>query len=335
MDGKVTYLLGAGASKNALPLVKEFPERLEKFMTDCMEILSFDPNKDKIIRMSDNEKRKAIQNHLIISDLKWLLEKVKKHASIDTYAKKLFVTESTQELYKLKMLLILFFAYEQINNLDDRYDSFIAAIINEKNEISNSIRIMSWNYDYQFEKAFSEYRQISKIDIIQEILNIAPSKNIENPRKLIDDIFEIIKLNGTTAVMERDNTMEVINIFEDFSDQSPTIKKARLEQFYGNKKIYPLVNFAWESNHNQDYLTKAVEIAKLTTVLVVIGYSFPFFNREIDRKIIRSIPNLDKLKIYIQDINPENIIDRLSSIIDSKNIIPIKDVEQFYLPPEL
>lgn len=334
MDGKVTYLLGAGASKNALPLIKDFPERLGKFMTDCLTILSFNPNKEKkMITTKDIGRGKANENHQIISDLKWLLEKVKKHASIDTLAKKLSITESNQELKKLKMLLIMFFAYEQIKNVDERYDSFIAAIINERKEISNSIRILSWNYDYQFEKAFSEYLQIDKLAIIQEILNIAPSKNIKNPRKLTDDIFEIVKLNGTTAVMERENTMEVKNIFEDFSDQSPTNLKAKFEQFYGNPKIYPLVNFAWESNHNQDYLAKAEEIAKLTSVLVVIGYSFPFFNREIDRKIIRSMTNINK--IYIQDINPENIINRLSSIIESKNIIPIKDVEQFYLPSEL
>ncbi|MCX6558300.1 MAG: hypothetical protein NTW95_12860, partial [Candidatus Aminicenantes bacterium] len=294
----------------------------------------FNPNKEKkMITTKDIGRGKANENHQIISDLKWLLEKVKKHASIDTLAKKLSITESNQELKKLKMLLIMFFAYEQIKNVDERYDSFIAAIINERKEISNSIRILSWNYDYQFEKAFSEYLQIDKLAIIQEILNIAPSKNIKNPRKLTDDIFEIVKLNGTTAVMERENTMEVKNIFEDFSDQSPTNLKAKFEQFYGNPKIYPLVNFAWESNHNQDYLAKAEEIAKLTSVLVVIGYSFPFFNREIDRKIIRSMTNINK--IYIQDINPENIINRLSSIIESKNIIPIKDVEQFYLPSEL
>jgi len=335
MDGKVTYLLGAGASKNALPLIKDFPERLDRFMADCIGILSFNPNKEKMITQRDVERRKAIENHRIISDLKWLLENVKKHASIDTYAKKLFVTGRTEELKKLKMLLILFFAHEQIKYVDERYDSFIAAIINEKKKISNSIRIISWNYDYQFEKAFSEYLEIDKLAIIQEILNIAPSKNIKNPRKLKDDVFEIVKLNGTTAVMERENIMEVKNIFEDFSDLPPTSLRAKFEQFYGNLKIHPLVHFAWESSHIQDYLAKAEEIAKLTKVLVVIGYSFPFFNREIDRRIIQSIPDLDRIKIYIQDINPENIIDRLSSITKSKNIIPIKDVAQFYLPPEL
>ena len=333
--GKVTYLLGAGASKNALPLVKEFPVRLEKFMTDCMGILSFNPNKGTMITMKDVQRKNRIGDHQMISDLKWLLEKVKKHSSIDTFAKKLSVTGRNEELKKLKMLLILFFAYEQIRNVDERYDGFIAATINENKEISNSLRILSWNYDYQFEKALSEYLEISNLDTIQEILNIAPSKNINNPRKLTKDIFEIAKLNGTTAVMERENTMEVKTIFEQFTAQSPASLRGKFEQFYGNPKIYPLVNFAWESNHNQDYLKKAVEIAKLTSVLVVIGYSFPFFNREIDRMIFQSIPNVDSIKIYIQDINPENIIDRLSSITKSKNIIPIKDVEQFYLPPEL
>jgi hypothetical protein len=71
MDGKVTYLLGAGASKNALPLIKDFPERLGKFMTDCLAILSFNPNKEiELITTKDIGSRKAVEKHRIISDLK-------------------------------------------------------------------------------------------------------------------------------------------------------------------------------------------------------------------------------------------------------------------------
>jgi hypothetical protein len=39
--------------------------------------------------------------------------------------------------------------------------------------------------------------------------------------------------------------------------------------------------------------------------LVVIGYSFPVFNREIDNRLIGKMAKLTK--VYIQDANPERI----------------------------
>ena len=70
---KVTYLIGAGASRNALPIVTELPERilaiLEKIKDTDGKILD--------IAFTDNERlpltKKAALNHLI-ADLKWLAE---------------------------------------------------------------------------------------------------------------------------------------------------------------------------------------------------------------------------------------------------------------------
>lgn len=43
-------------------------------------------------------------------------------------------------------------------------------------------------------------------------------------------------------------------------------------------------------------------------------------------------------KVYIQDLNPADIADRFGSIrsdIDRNSLVMVKDVEQFFLPPEL
>jgi hypothetical protein len=104
------------------------------------------------------------------------------------------------------------------------------------------------------------------------------------------------------------------------------------------------ISFAWDnqqymSKNFEDALQKAIQDAE---VLVVIGYTFPFFNREIDREIFKYMPNLKK--IYIQDPNAEQIESSLDSLYSNqhtgvtkvnKNVIPITNTSQFYLPPEL
>ena len=105
------------------------------------------------------------------------------------------------------------------------------------------------------------------------------------------------------------------------------------------KEIYDCkinINFAWFQD--RAFINKLSEIYGLTDTLVVIGYSFPFFNREVDRKIIRSMPKLKK--IYIQDYAPLNIKSRFLSILPDWQdrgiqIIPVDDVNEFFLPPEL
>ena len=73
-----------------------------------------------------------------------------------------------------------------------------------------------------------------------------------------------------------------------------------------------------------------------TESIVVIGYSFPYFNREIDRTIFAGIPNLKT--IYIQDPNPDAVEPSLRAVLQDGSNVKIehqKDCTQFYLPREL
>ena len=76
-----------------------------------------------------------------------------------------------------------------------------------------------------------------------------------------------------------------------------------------------------------------------STILVIIGYSFPFFNREVDNRLISSFVNSDNsLKIYIQD--PSVNEDQISFLkerfeITNIDIEAIRAVDQFFLPPQL
>ena len=71
--------------------------------------------------------------------------------------------------------------------------------------------------------------------------------------------------------------------------------------------------------------------------LVVIGYTFPFFNRNIDRTLFDAMKNLKT--IYIQDPNAENLIQNIRPVLSDRHsqtkIIPLTNVDQFYLPAEL
>jgi hypothetical protein len=71
-------------------------------------------------------------------------------------------------------------------------------------------------------------------------------------------------------------------------------------------------------------------------VLVILGYSIPFFNREVDRFILEEIYQTSAA-IYIQDKFPDDVAQRVSSIWhgSTPQIHLIEDVKQFYLPPQL
>jgi len=145
-----TYYIGAGASCNVLPLVKQSAEN---------------------------------------------------HASIDTFAKKLYIKNEQHNLLRLKATLSCYFLILQgLNNVDQRYDTFFASITNkDENEnviLPDNIKIISWNYDIQFEKAFNIY-----LDNIKYLSTQLQAPPITGGRFEFDySKFGIIRLNGIADV---------------------------------------------------------------------------------------------------------------------------------------
>ena len=102
----ITYLIGAGASANALPVVGDMKNRMKAFLNfleyyeDANQIFDgLTTKKDEIIKSFDE-----------------ILSESFKHATPDTYAKKLFLKdsiESNKNLEKLKFFLSLYFLFEQ------------------------------------------------------------------------------------------------------------------------------------------------------------------------------------------------------------------------------
>jgi hypothetical protein len=359
---EVTYLLGAGASANSLPVVSNFRQRLVSFRNllnelreDQLNPAAFEALPKKLIEFNPTLTE-------IITEINWLIEESTSHQTIDTFAKKLYLTNS-KDLFRLKKILILFFTIEQMaRSTDLRYDSFLASIFKKSKSnltLNNSVRIITWNYDMQIELTLRKYITKAIYDLKDEF-QIYP--NVASLKQNEFDIskFSVIKLNGEASWNlqgNRINDRYYLNSLFNDRYQRPT----RIREFLGDiledyEKIFKLgelpeflkhMNFAWESDENFDSkhenysfnIWNAIEIAKQTDILVIIGYSFPVFNREIDFKIMDEMIAVDK--VYIQDNEPEKIKSTIENAFKwfspqyNKHFQLEKNVNQFVIPYEL
>lgn len=334
---QIAYLFGAGASAQVLPTVKEMPERI-KVVRDFIEAnYIFEKNETLLIR-ADIQVNKNECKAYLLEGLDNLYDKAKAYSTIDTYAKKLNILNKSREIEELIFFLALYFNIEQkIVGVDPRYETFLVSILNFSTyKFPDNLKFLTWNYDLQMEAAH---------ELIENSGNDSFSFSLFNTekRELSQEKFASFKLNGSSNFAGR------------FDDFLPLVKSLNTKVCRNTDLDFPLgfgyvhtknrnrvydgyinLNFAWYKNG--DYLNTVSSICELTEVLVVIGYSFPFFNREVDRQIIRKMSKLSK--IYIQDCYPENIKSRFLSILPDWEkrgieIIPVSDVSQFFLPPEL
>jgi hypothetical protein len=78
----------------------------------------------------------------------------------------------------------------------------------------------------------------------------------------------------------------------------------------------------------------AKKILNNTSNLVIVGYSFPYYNYEIDKELLRWLPK--NSKIYYQDYNADlNIFQEKFQIPNKPNIKIFnseKSLLQFYIP---
>ena len=338
----VTYLFGAGASVGSLPVVEQFPKRIIEFIKTIKEEkykLPEDESFGKELGIIPENSKYQTQNDFI-NNLTWLREESERHESIDTYAKKLYIRKDNDQLLKLKATLSAYLIFEQARNrIDMRYDSFFASIIKEKiQNLPKNIKVLSWNYDFQFEKAFSSYTGYSELNLNQDMLHVFTKFSKNYP---INDNFSICKINGTTSFFTQRSSQRYFfnNLNEPFNIK---LIERVLSNYFGllnlEDKLYPGLSFAWEKWEEGDFniVKRSIACTENTDILVVIGYSFPFFNRDVDREIIGSMKNLNK--VYFQSIDPNDIKERFLSIredIEEKKLIPISNVKQFYLPIEL
>lgn len=345
----ITYLLGAGASYNALPVVNQINDRLKEFksiLTRTIDFPNFTPQSgkriDKYLLNYGNEKIESSSKHIkkdMLNEMReavqWLIDENSKHFSIDTFAKKLYLQKEFQLLQKLKITLCCFFVYLQNDSLDSRYDSFFASVLDDLRDLPNNLKFLSWNYDYQLEKAFSNFVLNQNLQSNQNALNVC-SKGIKSSDSNLINKFSVFKLNGTTSLL---NNGQNINILDNLNEDDDVLFDNIITYYYFAiyHKIPLTLSFAWEEDSN-NYINSVTECIKNTDILIVIGYSFPFFNRKIDKHLLNNMSQLKR--IYIQDpFNGESIEERINSLLPKEIFKPIqykqvKMTDQFYIPIE-
>ncbi len=328
---QITYLFGAGASANAVPVVSNFAKNLNDFRNWVG--LTKGPLLDHI---------KEIRGRFI-EDLTIVIEGCKDHYSIDTYAKKLYLTEQHEKLKRLKRILDAFLIHIHFtgnNNIDKRYDAFIAAIMQEgpNNEFyfPSNLKILSWNYDIQFELASQYYFSGLKPEIIcNNRLQMIPnhSKPIINTQ-----LFSYVKLNGTSGaeIIKDRFYMKWQDYITFLGSPSNSGLLTKILYDYNERRdanIVPALTFAWEHNSMSVYSWEsAKDIAEKTNILVVIGYSFPSFNRSLDKTLLNSMPKLEEVVIQTKDNTVNEIISKVSSIRNDITINSHIGVEEFHIP---
>lgn len=138
--------------------------------------------------------------------------------------------------------------------------------------------------------------------------------------------YSLIKLNGTAGFVDIKTGENIIDfkidtltdgIFEMFEEALLTKRN----------KFHNGVRFAWE---NESISTEAITMAnkkiKDADIIVVIGYSFPYFNREVDRQLFRGLENIGpNKKIYLQAPSDsiESIENRFKAILPK---YPLKNI---------
>lgn len=348
---KITYLLGAGASYYSNPIWKEQGKTMlyvAKKVIDFIERDHFHFKDSNYI---------SIRNNIILIDFFKNLEKFGKlameYGSIDIYAKRLSIIEKHQELNDLKYCLSVFFdiwenfistqtvlKYDSGNKsnndiyfekIDKRYFALLSVLLEKGNKapkLNENVSFLTWNYDLQLESSFESFLP-HKSPTMEHTNGYLNFMNLDD----CDKRKEIIHLNGF-----RGNFRHLNKFYETVEKQYLNSLEEYLYKFLQNFDQFNetdysnSIKYSWEINSN--IKEKALKVMRDTNILVIIGYSFPAFNRMIDSELIKEFEkNGGYKKVYYQDpFGNSELIKLLFS--ETTTVESINNSSQFHIPHE-
>lgn len=356
--------MGAGASANSLPVSNQYIERFE--------IL-----KDFILRHRNaNQCPNSPKLDEIFSDFDWIIQQIKgSDSSVDSLAKSFFDKNDRVDINKIKKILTFFFIIEQLRNpLDKRYLPFLVKIWpGPRSQLPcDKIRIINWNYDCQVEMSLGRLanytNQFESTNLKRQCLPSSlylheDSIQTDFYASCARDSFTLCHLNGICYCYKHDVYKSKITqasmvsfpfpeLFDPF--ESPPALMNELNKQIDNycdlmnrAGNFPGIEFAWETPEinrtphtiRTKVVEKAIEVTNKTEILVIIGYSFPRENLEIDRDVISSMGSLKK--IFIQDKSPLQVKKRIADLyqenfrVKSINFEIVDNVSDFIAPINL
>jgi hypothetical protein len=252
-----------------------------------------------------------------------LIAQIKRHASIDTYAKKLYLKRDWNSLRQLKAVTSCFFVYEQtLKPVDYRYDSFLASVIRANTypiALPDNLRIVTWNYDTQLEKAFYGFCDDDRL--VTDMITF--NKNVK-------------RLNGYCG------TIQPGHLGTEFSfpwkgsenDVFSTVNNMFASYMTSDNAVDADIKFSWETELG--ILSRNIkQVVQDSTILIVIGYSFPFFNREADQAILNLMTSLKKIFVQVPEDFHHAIEERLRALKpELPQITCLRDKYLFHIPHE-
>ncbi|MDF3821886.1 hypothetical protein P3G55_18420 [Leptospira sp. 96542] len=345
---KVTYLIGAGASYHSIPLVNSLNDKIFSLIKS---ILSHTFKEEKITDkdLSLNGNIAELKNKLK-TDLDWMQKELGDN-TIDSLAKQLNDLDKRELLKTLKAILSAYIVYEHYNTestelaqanryLDPRYVDFFTKISRKEDyvRINKNISIISWNYDLQFERIYYKYYPDFDVTELSELLNNYPPLNINY--NIDYTKFKLVRLNGLAGSVidfRQKKFFSLIKNFEIIDLENSYKIFLKIYSFLNNPSPYQTsgLRFAFEQNSEwYNPFSIAENFLPGTETLIIIGYSFPDFNRELDSKLIKSMRNLKR--IYVQDY--KSVFNRIKEIIDFEtnlqpDMIHLDDFKTFYTTP--
>jgi len=357
---KITYYLGAGASYNSCPILNQQAElmiKLARFELTQNQTKNYSPSegprhnyvfeKEELNHLKD-------ERDLILWYIGYFGKKALEFNTVDTFARKLYLTKQIQDLRLLKMSVSVFFdlwenfyelRYQKISHrtfkqIDSRYTALFSTLlengIGDKIQMNESFNFISWNYDLQLEKTFKSFLLDDEVQSLDDLNQNYFKFKIDN-----ESLNNVYHLNGHRGFFldKKKGTFE-LNIDNDFTGYWNHVKGLLDATKRGSADFDQYIKYAWEHDLNSNHYKNIFNILKETEVLIIIGYSFPTFNRLIDQLLFSKLNRSKLKKIIYQDPSAnssliENLFEKPS---DFKSKIEILNQENsltwFHLPNE-
>jgi hypothetical protein len=331
-------------------MVNQMPESLLKHAEEFRSFtVDHFPNDPIIEHVDESLWTNALDSY--VDNILDLAKNAQVHESIDTYAKKLFLLGNSgrERLRKLKLGLTCYFTYLQASNglPDKRYDGFLASVLESHKGfpvLSPDLFIMSWNYDQQMQYAYQAYVPSLNLWNIGDLLGLSTLDMLQDKKE-----HRLVHLNGIASWGSHGQIIPIADRHGiEHVQSSAELMEVTLRHwalgFWGQGSTgrwgprSTLLRFAWEVyNATEDGMNVLKGYIQDCTSLVVIGYSFPFFNRSVDRRIIANMPDLKRVYLQAPPNAVNDVMNAFRAIPGTRDldIETYPSVDKFLLPPEL
>lgn len=311
---KLTYLLGAGASFNAIPSVYHLY--------------------DEIVRCSDFFDDIGMRG--LGEEYNYLASAIEQYGTPDTFARALWLSNSIEELNRLRKSISVFFSSYRyavplmteytksefsktkkrvskslFGGIDSRYLEWLATICSKDSESIFPIdfNVLTYNYDEQIENSLRHLMLEEKHKrLLKRISWPAFSKSVDTRIYHLNGVSGYYSANKKRVdilnhqLEDIDNYSKYCNeILEEIQQALYIIDVVDIDKF----NFSDFIKFAWEVAAS-DVSKDIAAILRRTEHLVIIGYSFPNFNRGLDNILINS---LGKRCRFITIVDPSMRLD--------------------------